>query len=101
MILGKKQLSMAESMEFLEKEGDSEADARGFIKKFIKLKFKDAQELRKKLEALELIKMREEYLIKVIDLMPENAEDLNKIFNDTSLDEDETKKILDTIKEFK
>ena len=33
--------------------------------------------------------------------MPENAEDLNKIFVDISLDEDEKRKILETIKEFK
>lgn len=101
MILDRKPLSMAESTEFLDKDGDSEADSKGFIKKFIKMKPGKAKELREKLEGLELIKMREEHIPKVIDLLPENSDDLNKIFNDVGLEEDETKKILDTVKEFK
>ena len=38
---------------------------------------------------------------KIIDILPDKAEEVNKIFIDISLDENETKKILDTIKEFK
>ena len=38
---------------------------------------------------------------KLIDVLPEKAEEVNKIFIDVSLDENETQKILDTIKEFK
>jgi len=44
--------------------------------------------------------LRAEQIIKIIDLLPENQEDLNKIV-DISLDENETKKILETVKEFK
>ena len=47
------------------------------------------------------MKLKNEHISKLIDLLPENKEDLNKIVNDVGLDEDETKKILDTIKEFK
>ncbi len=101
MIKNTKPLSMAESLEFIKKTEDSEVDVAGFIKKFTKLNHKEAKELRKKLEDLDLMKMRVEYLVKVIDLMPENSEELNKIFVDVSLDEDETKKILETVKEFK
>ena len=74
---------------------------RGFIKKFVKLSPKEAKDLRKKIEELDFMKIRTEHIVKIIDLMPENAENLNKIFSDMSLDEDETKKILDTVKEFK
>ena len=38
---------------------------------------------------------------KLIDVLPEKAEEVNKIFTDVSLDENETKNVLDTIKEFK
>ena len=92
---------MAESKEYVKDNSENEEVMKGFIKKFIKLKPGEAKELRKKLELLDLMKMREEYVAKLIDLLPDNSEDLNKIFNDTSLDEDETKKILDTISEFK
>jgi DNA-directed RNA polymerase subunit F len=99
MILERKPMSMAESLEYIDK--DSETDVKGFIKKFVDIKPSDAKELRKKLESLDLLKMKEEHIVKTIDVLPETPEELNKIFNDISLDEDETKKILDTIKEFK
>ena len=54
-----------------------------------------------KLEALGLIKVKMEHIVKVIDFLPDDAESLNKIFTDVSLDEDEAKKILDVVREFK
>ena len=67
----------------------------------MKLSPKEAKKLKQKLEDLDLMKLRAEHIVKIIDLMPEKAEDLNKIFTDMGLDEDETKKILETVKEFK
>jgi len=101
MIKNNEQLSMVEVVEYIKKTEDSEKDLIGFIKKFIKLNLKKAKELREKIEKLDLMKIRPEHIVKIIDLMPENAEDLNKIFVDISLDEDEKRKILKTIKEFK
>ncbi len=101
MIKINKPLSMAEFAEYAKKIEDSEINLSGFIKKFIKLNLKEAKELRKKIEELELMKIKAEHIVKIIDLMPENVEDLNKIFADVSLNEDETRKILETIKEFK
>ncbi len=101
MIINNKPLSMPEVVEYIKKDKDSEKDLVGFIKKFTKLKLKDAQELKKKIEGLDLMKIKSEDIVKIIDVMPEDAEELNKIFVDVSLDEDERKKILDTIKEFK
>jgi len=98
MIKTKELLSMAEAIEYIDKADST--DVKGFIKKFTKLKPKEAKELRKKLEEWNMIKLRTEQIVKIIDLLPENQEDLNKIV-DVSLDEDETKKILETVKEFK
>ena len=95
-------VSMAEALEYIGKKSeDSETDVRGFIKKFAGMSPKDAKEMRKKLEELDLMKIRAEHISKIIDILPENAEDLNKIFVDVSLDEDEIKKILETVKQFK
>lgn len=96
MIKNNQPLSMAESTEYLEKE----SNAMIFIKKFDVLSVKDAKELRKKLEGLNLIKMNDFHISKIIDLVPEKAEEINKIFIDVGLDENETKKILDVVKEF-
>ena len=92
---------MAEVIEYVKKSGEGEAEIVGFIKKFNELKVKEARELKQEIEVLGIIKIKPEYTVKMIDLLPETAEELNKIFVDVSLDEDETKKILDTIKKYK
>lgn len=101
MIISRKHLSMTESLEYVGDKKDSEVEVRKFIKKFVKMKPEKAGEIREKLKELDLIKMKSEYVVKIIDLMPENSESLNKIFTDVSLNEDETKKILETIEEFR
>lgn len=101
MIKNSEVLSMSEAIEYVKKTKDKEKDVTEFMKKFIKLNVEDAKELRKKIEGLGLMKVKTEHVAKIIDLIPENAGELNKIFIDISLDEDETKKILETIKEFK
>lgn len=101
MIKNNEFLSMVETMGYIKGDRDSESEIKNFIKKFAKLKPKEAREMRKKLEELDLLKLKEDHAVKIIDMMPENQENLNKIFTDVSLNEDEAKQILDIIKEFK
>ncbi|MDP3992334.1 MAG: hypothetical protein U1B79_01245 [Candidatus Pacearchaeota archaeon] len=101
MIKYREPLSMTESLEYIEDKKDSEADIKKFIKKFVKLKPEEGRKLREKLSSLGLLKLKHESISKVVDIMPENQENLNKIFTDVGLDEDESKKILDTIEEFR
>jgi DNA-directed RNA polymerase subunit F len=101
MIKNSTPLSMAESLEYIEKDKKSENPTRDFIKKFVKISPKEAKELRKKLEGLNIVKMNSINISNLIDILPEKAEEVNKIFIDIGLDENETKKILDTIREFK
>ena len=101
MIISKEPLSMGEAFKYIKGDESSETDIVGFIKKFIKIKKGQSEELRKKLQALELMKVKDEHIAKIIDLVPETKEELNKIFVDVSLDEDEFQKIINTIKESK
>jgi len=101
MILENNALSMAESLEYVKKDEEGETDVVGFIKKFATIKPKDAKEMRKKLEDLKLLKIKDRDISKIIDFLPEDQEDLNKLFDDVNLDEDESKKILDIVKEYK
>jgi len=94
-------LSMAEAIEFVNKEEGKETDMIGFIKKFNKLKSKDAKELKQEIERMDIIKIKPEYLVKIADILPDSPEELNKIFADVSLDEDETRRVLDAVKKFK
>ncbi|HLA23049.1 MAG TPA: hypothetical protein VJZ93_00775 [Candidatus Nanoarchaeia archaeon] len=98
MIKNREMLSMAEAEELIKKSGGSEETA-GFIKKFTKISAKDAREMRKKLSDLGIMKLKEEQTVKITDFLPETGEELNKIFTG-NLSEDETSKILDTVKQF-
>ena len=44
---------------------------------------------------------QKEYIIKVIDFLPEDASDVNKIFTEVSLDENEIKQITEIVKKHK
>ena len=92
-------LSMSEAVEFVQEEDHSEI--KGFMGKFIVLSLKDAKALREELEKMDLMKVRPSHVSKMIDLLPESKEELNKIFTDVSLEEDEVTKILDAIKKYK
>ncbi len=101
MIKNNEPLNMAEVIEYLKKNEESKTEIKKKKKKFNKIKIKEAKELKQEIENLEIIKIKPDYVVKIIDILPENAEDLNKIFIDVSLDEDETKKILETVKKFR
>jgi DNA-directed RNA polymerase subunit F len=93
MIHKNEPLSMAEAFEYAK-----DANTLKFIKRFTPLKLEKAKELRKKIEKLDLIKLNSGHISKIIDLLPEDKESLNKILVDVSLDENELGSILDTIK---
>jgi DNA-directed RNA polymerase subunit F len=85
------------SLEDSEKKKQIEA----FIKKFSKIASGKAEQLRKELNDLGLAKLKREDIAKIVDLLPKDSQDLNKIFVDVSLDEDETNKILEIVKPYK
>jgi DNA-directed RNA polymerase subunit F len=103
MIKERKSLAMYEVKELLEEARETEKgkELKGFIKKFSKLTNEKSKKLKEELEKLELIKLKQSDIIKIVDIAPENATELNKIFTETSLDADETAKILETIKSTK
>jgi len=100
MIKERQALSMCESEKVLGsiKETDRTKEAQAFIKKFCKLKPEKAEKLKQELEGLKLLKVKPQDIVKIIEILPEDATELNKIFTEVSLDADETNKILETIK---
>ncbi len=95
MIIEETPLSMVEAAK------DVDEELKGFIKKFTSLTPEQGAELKEKLKALGLVKLKERDLVKIVDILPEDKEDVNKIFTEVSLDEEEINKILDVVKEYK
>lgn len=104
MIVEKSSISLAETKEIL-KEIETEKSKKigSFIKKFVKIKDEDAKKLRAELEKLDIPKIGRDERTKIIDILPEDAEDLRKIFSgtDISLNQEETTKILDIVQKFR
>lgn len=100
MIIERTPLSLNEVEEIIKDSPDSEKkeEIKKFLKKFLKTKPEQAKKIKENLEKLDLLKIKKEHIIKIIDLLPTDASDLNKIFIDVSLSEDEINKILEVVK---
>lgn len=98
MITGKKPLTLAEVKEYTK---DSESQPLiEYMKSFSKLSTTNASKLTEELVSLNNLKMKEEDIVKLVDFLPKDAEDLNKIFLDVSLSEEESNTILAVIKKY-
>lgn len=100
MILDRTPLNLDEVREIVKNldVGDKKEEVEKYLKKFLKTKPEKAKKIKEELEKLDLLKMKREHLVKIIDLIPEDTTDLNKIFTDVSLNEEETNKILNAVK---
>jgi DNA-directed RNA polymerase subunit F len=99
MIKEMKALSMVEAKAIIEENNGK--DLSQYFNKFIKLKGKEAIELKKELESLNNHKIKGEHISKIIDILPEDALDINKIFSDVNLDENEIKQITEIVSKYK
>ena len=103
MILDRRPLNLNEVQEILKDIPDNEKKEQMeiYLKKFLKTKSTQGKKIKQELESLDLLKLKNEHIVKIIDLLPDDVSDLNKIFTDVSLTEDETNKILEVVKNSK
>lgn len=105
MIKNIKALNLAEVEEILKEypqleENASAKNTSEYIKKFIKAKHEKVEELKKSIKELNLDKLKDKHIAKIVDIMPEDPDDLKKIFigEDFTLEQDEISAILGKIK---
>ncbi len=103
MIYDRAPLNLNEVQVILENisDNDRKEEMKIYLKKFLKTKPKQAEKIKEELEKLDLLKLKREHVVKIVDLLPQDSSDLNKIFTDVSLNEDETNKILEIVKKTK
>jgi len=103
MILDRTPINMNEVQEIIADIDDSpkKEEMELFLKKFMKAKPNQAKKIKEEVEALDSIKVKRDHVVKIVDLLPGDASDLNKIFTDVSLNEEETNKILEIVKNSK
>ncbi len=82
-------------------EGSDKGKAiKDFIKNFDTVNIKKAREMKEEIKGLDLIKLKDEHIVKIVDFVPTDASELNKILVGVSLDQDEVNKILDVTKKY-
>ena len=97
MMLDKKPLSLAEVKSyFIESEKNKVLSE--YLKTFSELDIKKVQKLKEEIIGLNNSKIKEESIVKIIDLLPKDSEDVNKIFFDIGLTEEEVNSILNIVK---
>ena len=101
MIIDLKPLSLAESEALIDESEEDKQEIKTFIKKFCKISEKDAKKLREEIEGLESMRIKADHITKIIDVLPEDAEDVTKIFIDTNLNKEEIEGILELVKKYK
>jgi len=79
--------------------GDSDKSVliKDFIKTFDILSVEKSMELVEELKKLDLIKLKDLYIVKIVDFMPGDAAELNKVVSGVSFDQEEITKILDVV----
>lgn len=108
-VLSETPISMAEVREELSKikKRDEELGVRAgktedYLNEFCKLDIKKARELYEKVEKLNIPRLRDQHIWKIIDLMPKNVEELKVILQayTISVSNENVKKIADIVKEY-
>jgi DNA-directed RNA polymerase subunit F len=97
MILDKKALSLAELRGYV-KDLEGKDELNKYLKKFGKISKDKAEKVTKGVEALENPKIKSGDIVKIIDFQPQDMEDVNKIFTDSSLNEEEANALAEIVK---
>lgn len=97
MIISKKPLTLAEVKEY-RKERDEKRPVDDYLASFTKLKKAEAVKMAEELRTLNNPKIRDEQIVKVIDILPEDLEDVNKIFTEINLNAEEADAVLKIVK---
>jgi len=107
-ILSEKSISMTELRKSLEKieEKDKELNFRAnktkdYLHNFILLDEKVEKELKKKIESLKIPRLKQEHIIKILDVVPKNLEELKNVLQQFTItvSNDNLKKIVSAIKD--
>ena len=99
MILSRKPVTLAEVNSLVPKS-EEKKQIHDYLKKFAQLSKADANKLLNDLVKLDNIKLKEENLVKLVDFLPRDVEDVNKVLNEANLSEAEATAILEIIKKY-
>ena len=73
-----------------------------YLNQFVTLSAKQAEELEKKLRDLKISRLKDEFIIKIIDTMPTTVDDLKTLLQGyvVSINQDDMKKVIAVVNEY-
>lgn len=73
-----------------------------YLDQFVGMSSKKADELKKKLEDLKITRLKEEFIVKIIDTLPTTVEELKTLLQGyvVSINQADMKKVVDAVNEF-
>ncbi len=92
-VVSRKPLTLAEAKELI-KDLEEKQVLHDYFKTFTTLSAHDAKECVQKLHALNSQKLNDAHIVKLVDVLPKDIEDVNKVCNDLSLTEEEASAVL-------
>lgn len=98
-ILNRRPLTISEAKSFV-KESEEKKPIHDYFKAFAGLSLDKAKKLEGEIRALNNPKLKEEDIIKIVDFLPQDSEDVNKICLEVALSEEEINKILELVKKY-
>ncbi len=106
-IIEKEPVTIAEVHNAVSKRNDEERNYEQklvweHVSKFKKLGIREAKKLESELKSLELRRLKDEYIIQIVDILPKNIKELKSIFATSkfNLHEDEYQKIINIVKNY-
>lgn len=96
-VLEKTPLAIAEVAQHI-KDLEDKKPLASYIKKFSKISKEEALKLKEEIRQLNNLKIKESSITKIVDFMPQNSEEVNKIFTEVNLSEEEINAILSKTK---
>ncbi len=98
-------LEVKEVLESIEKKNELSVKSKKtkeYLNTFVKLDKKKVEEFKKKLEKLDISRLRDRHIVKIIDLMPDNTDSLKVILSgeNITLKVEDLEKIISIVKEF-
>ncbi len=99
MILDMQPVTLAEVREIV-KGIEEKKNLEDYLKKYCKISKENALSMSEEIRGLNNLKIKNEHIVKVVDLLPKDAEDINKVFNDVSLNEEEINALLEIVRKY-